>query len=239
ADAAPVHAEPAGEPRPVGYLLSGQVVPPNLLADLAARGAKIKTITSAKDLGGVDRYRPTAAQAAFVRMRAMTCTFPGCTAPAVNCDIDHVIPYPAGPTHPGNLGPKCRKHHLLKTFYGGSGGWRDHQQPDGTVIWTSPTGHRYRCVPGSRILFPDISFDTPLPPTASTQCPTAGPGRYIMMPARRRTRTQDRAARIAHERKRNEDELTKWVYEKPYTARQEPISPILGSDSPLGRPPPF
>ncbi|WP_162563736.1 HNH endonuclease signature motif containing protein, partial [Mycolicibacterium mucogenicum] len=69
----------------------------------------------------------------FVRMRAMTCMFPGCDHPATASDIDHTIPWPAGPTHPGNLNPKCRKHHLLKTFYGGPDGWQDRQQPDGTI----------------------------------------------------------------------------------------------------------
>ena len=174
-----------------------------------ARGARLRQVARGADLGTIDRYRPSTKMAEFVKMRAMTCTAPGCTAPAVQCDLDHVIPWPAGPTHPGNLGPKCRKHHLLKTFYGGPGGWRDEQLADGTVLWTSPTGHRYRTVPGSRILFPDKNFDTPLPPdtTPSKPKPTAEPGRGLMMPTRRRTRTQDRAARIAYERQLNEQDI--------------------------------
>jgi len=39
------------------------------------------------------------------------------------------VPYPLGPTHPSNLKCLCRKHHLVKTFWG----WRDQQLPDGTV----------------------------------------------------------------------------------------------------------
>ncbi|WP_234790329.1 HNH endonuclease signature motif containing protein, partial [Mycolicibacterium mucogenicum] len=118
---------------PVGYVLGGGVVPPAVLADLVARGAKVRTVASATDLDEVPRYRPSVAMDEFVRMRAMTCMFPGCDHPATASDIDHTIPWPAGPTHPGNLNPKCRKHHLLKTFYGGPDGWQDRQQPDGTI----------------------------------------------------------------------------------------------------------
>ena len=50
-----------------------------------------------------------------------------------------------------NLKCLCRKHHLLKTFWG----WLDRQLPDGTVIWTAPSGQTYTTHPGSRLLFPD------------------------------------------------------------------------------------
>ncbi len=136
--------------QPADLVLGGGVVPPALLADLVARGAKVRTVASASDLGGVPRYRPSAAMDEFVRMRAMTCMFPGCDHPATASDIDHTIAWPAGPTHPGNLSPKCRKHHLLKTFYGGPDGWHDRQQPDGTIVWTAPTGHQYDATPTSR-----------------------------------------------------------------------------------------
>jgi hypothetical protein len=33
-----------------------------------------------------------------------------------------------------------RYHHLLKTFYAGFG-WKDRQFPDGTIVWTAPTGY--------------------------------------------------------------------------------------------------
>ncbi|BBX83110.1 HNH endonuclease signature motif containing protein [Mycolicibacterium aubagnense] len=195
---------------PIGYMIGGAVVPPALLADLAARGATVRAVASATDLDGVPRYRPSAALDEFVRMRAMTCMFPGCDQPATACDLDHTIPWPAGPTHPGNLGPKCRKHHLLKTFYGGRDGWQDRQQPDGTIVWTAPTGHTYTSVPESRILFPDKITDTPLPnpppEVADLDTPPA-PGRGIMMPTRRRTRAHDLAQQIAYERALNEADL--------------------------------
>ncbi|MGX9673911.1 DUF222 domain-containing protein [Mycobacterium sp. HM-7] len=207
----PTSAKPPAPVRtPVGYVLGGGVVPPAVLADLVARGAKVCTVASASDLAGVPRYRPSATMDEFVRMRAMTCMFPGCDHPATASDIDHTIPWPAGPTHPGNLSPKCRKHHLLKTFYGGPDGWQDRQQPDGTIVWTAPTGHTYISVPGSRILFPRKDTDTPLPnppPDAADLDSTTAPGRDIMMPIRRRTRAQDRAQRIAYERALNQADI--------------------------------
>jgi hypothetical protein len=202
---------PAPVRTPVGYMVGGAVVPPALLADLVARGAKVRTVASANGLAAVPRYRPSAAMDEFVRMRAMTCMFPGCDQPATACDVDHTIPWPAGPTHPGNLSPKCRKHHLLKTFYSGPEGWRDRQQPDGTIVWTAPTGHTYTSVPESRILFPHTQVDTPLqdgpPPNVTDLDTPPAPGRGIMMPIRRRTRAHNQAQQIAYERALNEADL--------------------------------
>ncbi len=199
---------PAPVRTPVGYAVGGPVVPPSQLADLVARGAKVRTVASATGLGAVPRYRPSTAMDEFVRMRAMTCMFPGCDQPATACDVDHTIPWPGGPTHPGNLGPKCRKHHLLKTFYGGPDGWRDRQEPDGTIVWTAPTGHTYTSVLGSRILFPRKVTDTPLPkpPPGATDLDTAV-GRGIMMPTRQRTRAQNQAQQIAYERALNQADI--------------------------------
>ena len=226
-ESAPVEAPaPATVPAaaPVGYMVGGAVVPPVLLADLVARGATIRTVAPATGLETVPRYRPPAAMDEFVRMRAMTCLFPGCDQPATRCDVDHTVPWPGGPTHPGNLGPKCRKHHLLKTFYGGPHGWRDRQQPDGSIVWTAPTGHTYTSVPESRILFPDKNTDTPLPDGAvqdvtDLDTPPAA-GRAVMMPIRRRTRAQNQAQHIAHERALNNTEIQEAAAAKAEFERQ-------------------
>ena len=98
--------------------------------------------------------------------RDLTCRFPGCTAPAERCDIDHVVPYPIGWTHAANLACLCRKHHHLKTFW--TGDWALTLLPDGAAIWTSPTGRTYTTHPGSRSHFPH--WDTTaggLPPPTS------------------------------------------------------------------------
>ncbi len=125
-------------------ILGGGIVPAPLLAELIATGATVKYLTNSEDLAAETRYRPSTKLATFVRMRDLVCMFPGCGVPAHNCDLDHATPWPAGHTHPGNLGPKCRTHHLIKTFETGENGWTDIQHPDGSHTWTSPTGHKTR-----------------------------------------------------------------------------------------------
>ncbi len=60
-------------------------------------------------------YVPSAAVARLVRAREPHCRFPGCRHPATRCDLDHAIPWPRGATTAANLGPLCRRHHVLKT----------------------------------------------------------------------------------------------------------------------------
>ena len=134
-----------------------------------------------------------------------------------------------GGTHPGNLTPKCRKHHLVKTFYTGPTGWHTRQQPDGTIIWTAPTGHTYTTAPGSRILFPHKHFPIPPPPTAATATTSGQPGRDLMMPTRRRTRTADRTRHIRRERALNWAELLE--SEPTSEAKLQRAQQLLNSDS--------
>ncbi len=78
-------------------------------------------------------YRPGAALARLVRARHPQCRMPGCRAPAEACDLDHAVPYPQGQTSLDNLGPLCRRHHVMKTHYG----W-DLDADAGT--WRTPAG---------------------------------------------------------------------------------------------------
>lgn len=77
------------------------------------------------------------------------------------------------------------------------------QLPDGTVIWTLPDGHTYVTMPGSALLFPHLCAPTGvLPavvPTPDVRCGS----RVSMMPGRTRTRAQNRAHRVAAERRHN------------------------------------
>jgi hypothetical protein len=181
--------------------LSGPV-----LADAIRTGATIKPIRK-PSATPEPHYRPSAELAEFVRMRDLWCRFPGCTVPAERCDIDHVRPWPLGPTHASNLNCKCRHNHLMKTFYPGIGGWSETQLPDATVIWTSPTGKTYTTHPGSRIFFPHWDITTAqldLPPPNDHPPP---PHRGLMMPRRQRTRAADEATRIKAERAHNERDI--------------------------------
>ena len=105
-----------------------------------------------------------------------------------------------------------RYHHLLKTFWTA---WRDEQYPDGTVVWTSPTGHKYVTRPGSRLLVPALCLPTGELATPPTAYPPSG-DRAVMMPTRRRTREQDRAARIDAERALNADHVAERNEPRPF-----------------------
>jgi hypothetical protein len=80
----------------------------------------------------------------------------------------------------------------------------DRQLPDGTVIWTSPSGQTYTTHPGSRLLFPTLCRPT-APVSAPANAPSAPPNRGLMMPRRKTTREQARAKRIEAERARNRE----------------------------------
>lgn len=104
----PVRKPPEPEPKPWtpqsahpgrggAVVLGGGVVPAPLVAQLIADGAKVKELTVPDDICA--SYRPSVAMDCFVRMRDMTCRFPGCSRPADFCDVDHTTPWPTGVTH--------------------------------------------------------------------------------------------------------------------------------------------
>jgi hypothetical protein len=77
--------------------------------------------------------------------------------------------------------------------------------PDGTIIWTAPTGHTYTTNPGSTLLFPTLCL-----PTGLLWLPEHEPivdidQRAVMMPRRKHTRAQNLARRIDAERRLNDD----------------------------------
>ena len=177
-------------------LMGGQFLP-GAIACRAMIGATITAIVHPGQAPPEPRYRPSKKLADFVRCRDMTCRFPGCKVQATHCDVDHSIPWPYGPTAASNLKCLCRRHHLLKTFWGGQSGWRDQQLDDGAIVWTAPDGRQYITTPGSRLLFPELSK-----PTASVVANGTPPAHTggLTMPRRKTTRAQDRAQRIQRER---------------------------------------
>ena len=91
------------------------------------------------DLGAeltTHRYAPTAAMHEQAILLNPTCVFPRCSRPARGCDLDHVVPWPLGPTTSSNLAPLCRGHHRLKTH----GGWTYVRTAPTAFVWTSPSG---------------------------------------------------------------------------------------------------
>ncbi len=180
--------------------LRGVMLPAPLLAEAIAHGATVRFVTGIESLATCPGYRPSVALDEFIRARDLTCRIPGCDRPAVYADIDHIDPWPGGPTHPANLGCKCRLHHLLKTFWDG---WSEQQSPDGTLQITTPTGHTYSTRPFSALLFPSWVTTATDPPPVSPPPEQPAPGRERRMPTRRRSRADAHAAYITAERRRN------------------------------------
>ncbi len=197
--AAQADPPPAFRRPPPGVIIGFGHVPAEEIAARIRAGATPRQLVPP----GIDpqpRYRPSTALDEWVRARDLTCRFPNCDRPAAYADFDHTVPWPVGPTHASCGKLVCRQHHLAKTFWPG---WSDVQHPDGTVIWTTPTGRTYTTKPGSKLLFPTVSttsapIDTPAqPPTSADKINT--------MPTRRnRNRAKTISYRIKAERALND-----------------------------------
>ncbi|MEO5535111.1 MAG: DUF222 domain-containing protein [Pseudolysinimonas sp.] len=88
----------------------------------------------------VDRttYRPPADLKRWLALRDGTCRFPGCGRSAKHCDLDHTLAWSdGGTTSARNLAHLSRRHHTLKH----RSRWSVEHSTDGTITWTSPTGH--------------------------------------------------------------------------------------------------
>jgi hypothetical protein len=90
-----------------------------------------------------DHYTPSRKLKHLVRARTATCSAPGCNAQAVHCDIDHVVPWPSGPTDECNTHPGCRRHHRCKQ----APGWQVEEAEPGIMRWTTPAGRVYTTTP--------------------------------------------------------------------------------------------
>ncbi|OBK14138.1 HNH endonuclease signature motif containing protein [Mycobacterium asiaticum] len=185
-----------------GYLMGYGVVDAEQVRQLVASAAVHVVDPYTSPIRALD-YQPSAALVRAVQCRDLTCRFPGCSRPAVRCDLDHTIPFnhqdpdAGGKTVFENLKCLCRQHHLLKTF----GGWRDRQLSDGTVIWTSPTGHVYTTQPAGADLFPQLGAPVCAPPVKN-----------------RHNRFRQRASRIKQARRHNREqrpvnERRRWLEE--------------------------
>ncbi len=76
----------------------------------------------------------------LTQIRHATCTGPGCRRPSERTDFEHNVPYEAGGlTCACNGNPKCRFDHRLKQ----DPRWKAEQRPDGTLVWTAPSGRQY------------------------------------------------------------------------------------------------
>ncbi len=127
------------------------------------------TTGSPQHASGRFGYRPSQKQRDIVTTLATTCRFPSCRQPAWRCDLDHRdaydhdAPHRGGPTCPCNLDPHCRHHHLLKHHTD----WTARRAPDGSMFWTSPTGHLYTDAPTELTLPGELLTPSDRPRTAT------------------------------------------------------------------------
>ncbi len=142
-------------------------LPADVARALAADGSWRAWITDAAGVvtsTGTRRYVPSASLARLVRAREPHCRFPGCRQPAMKCDLDHAVPWPAGATTAGNLGPLCRRHHNLKTHTPWALNPAGHL--DGQAAGGPGTGWRWRTPAGFVIM------DSPEPPLGAHVAPS-------------------------------------------------------------------
>jgi hypothetical protein len=143
-----------------GELRGHGPIPAFLARQLAADATWQRVLTD--DHGHVSRvdptlYRPGAVTEATVVARDQLCRFPGCGAKAQRCQLDHVTPFPHGPTTPDNLATECQRHHRVKHRVADVD-----REPERTLalsraqapppvlarrrghelVWTMPTGHQ-------------------------------------------------------------------------------------------------
>ncbi|MDY6808121.1 MAG: DUF222 domain-containing protein [Actinomycetota bacterium] len=122
--------------------LDGQgVIDADTARALLAEAKRCYVTPDTTNLAQADRYAPSKKLADLIRAGELCCSFPGCNNRAYHADVDHSVPHgEGGATDARNLKPLCRFHHRIKTF---ATGWRDYQDPMGTVFFQSPTGHTY------------------------------------------------------------------------------------------------
>lgn len=126
----------------------GTLLPHTLGALIADPTTRIRIVGSdpisgAATTDATAAYRPRAGLLKRVRRRDGTCRFPGCATPAERTQLDHVTPWPEGPTSADNLVCLCTGHHGFKHH----AGWRLAMTPDGVCTWTAPTGRTHTTRP--------------------------------------------------------------------------------------------
>jgi hypothetical protein len=90
-----------------------------------------------------EHYTPSRGLRHLIRARSSTCDAPGCQSQATGTDLDHTLPWPAGPTDQCNLAPRCRTHHRAKQ----APDWKVDQVAPGVTRWTLPSGRTHVTTP--------------------------------------------------------------------------------------------
>jgi hypothetical protein len=113
-------------PRPAGFWTLGALQ--------RAVGQLLRTPVDTRPLNSPSYVLPPRL-ARHVKTRDQTCTFPGCRRLARECQNDHIVRWPEGPTSDDNIASECPHHHQGKHGY-----FAVRRTPDGTLHWTTPSG---------------------------------------------------------------------------------------------------
>src|SRR5580693_5501879 len=99
-----------GDSTAPGYLEGYGVIDAAQVRKLAAAAAaSLRLADPLTSPAAALRYQPSAALERAIRCRDLTCRFPGCSRPAMVCDIDHTIPFNHGnPSAGADLFPPPR-----------------------------------------------------------------------------------------------------------------------------------
>jgi hypothetical protein len=142
-------------------------IPAGLAREAAADGVWRRLVTdplsgTLLDYGRTT-YHPPAGLADHIRARDLYCRAPGCRRRAADAELDHITAWSrGGTTSEQNLAAYCTHGHRIKTY---APGWKVEAHPDGSLTWTTPTGHRHTTRPHDY---------RPEPPSAPKPPPPAG-----------------------------------------------------------------
>ncbi|HEY0696869.1 MAG TPA: HNH endonuclease, partial [Micromonospora sp.] len=124
-------------------------IPASLARETAADGVWRRLVTdplsgTLLDYGRTT-YHPPAGLADHVRARDLYCRAPACRRKAADAELDHITAWSdGGTTSEHNLAAYCTHGHRIKTY---APGWKVHAHPDGSLTWTTPTGHQHTTRP--------------------------------------------------------------------------------------------
>jgi hypothetical protein len=146
-------------------LLDGQPVPAQIGRDLAGCAQAFRRMVTDPLTGhlldyGRMTYLPAPLRT-FVLARDGGCRAPGCIVrDPRRLQMDHVIPFPDGPSDPANTGCLCLPHHQTKT----AGLARiENSNADGSADWITTAGQRIH-IPARPFLHDPTDHPPPQPP---------------------------------------------------------------------------
>jgi hypothetical protein len=146
-------------------LLDGQPVPAQIGRDLAAYATAFRRLVTDPVDGHLLHYGRTtylpAPLRTYTTARDGGCRAPGCTVrDPRRLQMDHAIPFPDGPSDPGNTGCLCVGHHQVKTDGRIS---IQNGTTDGSADWITAWGQRIH-IPARPFLHDPADHPDPDPP---------------------------------------------------------------------------